>query len=521
MKLLSPITNILESSVNTFVKQPVSILLNNPISSIVTKPISSFVEDPINTIIDNPISNIVTKPVSAIVKDPVSAIVNNSVTNLFTKRVKVPEDLSSVTTIKPGEIDPYDVGMSKSDVDVIWSCVEDLYRTGISPGIVLTLRKHGKVLINRGIGHSHGNGPGDPPDAEKILMTPDSPILQFSASKAVTAMLIHLLVERKQIDLLDPVSQYIPEFAAKGKENTSIYHIISHHGGIPTPPPNTNPELLFDPDGIVQLLCNLKPESKPGRRQAYHAITGGAILGEIIQRVTGKGLREFLDETITKPLEFRYFNYGVAKEDIEKVAKNYATGLPLFFPFSTISDKALSAPFEDVVRVSNDPRFVQTIIPAGNVVATCDEMSQFFQLLLNGGELNGVRIFDPLTIRRAVMESDNIKFDGTMVIPMRYSAGMMLGASPFGMWGPFTNKAYGHLGFINIFCWADPDRDIAVSLQTTGKSLIGGHLITISRLLSAIAWHCRGNEVPDEIKDVYNSYIMPIQRILQKSLMSW
>jgi len=497
MNFFSPIASIIDHTVPSIIKQPVSALFNNPVTSLITSPVSAFIDDPVSTIVNNP------------------------VTVLFTKRSKIPKDLQSVTTIKPGEVDPVDVGMTNSDVNSIWRCIEDLYRTGISPGIVFTLRRHGKVVLNRGIGHSHGNGPDEPANAEKILITPDTPICQFSASKAITAMLIHLLVEQKKIDLLDPVCQYIPEFASHGKHNTSIYHIISHHGGIPTPPPNTDPELLFEPNAFVKMLCNLKPETQGGRRQAYHAITGGAILGEIIQRVTGKDLRVFLDETITKPLNFRYFNYGVKDEDYKHVAKNYATGLPLFFPLSTISAKALSAPFSEVVRVSNDPRFLQTVIPAGNLVATSDEMSQFFQLLLNGGELNGVRIFQPLTIRRAVMESDNIKFDGTMVIPMRYSAGMMLGASPFGMWGPFTNTAYGHLGFINIFCWADPDRDISVSLQTTGKSLIGGHIITIARLLSSIGWYCRGSEVPDEIKDVYNSYLFSVKNLLQKSLLAW
>jgi CubicO group peptidase (beta-lactamase class C family) len=508
------IVTFLDNTVSTCIKRPVHFIFNNPISSLI--------KGPVDFLINNSVSSVVTKPVSSLFEDPVSTIVNNPVTNLFTKRTKIPDDLSSVITIKPGEVNPEDVDMASSDVDAIWGCIEDLYRTGISPGIVFTLRRHGKVVLNRGIGHSHGNGPDDPEDAEKILITPDTPICQFSASKAVTAMLIHLLVERKEIDLLDPVSQYIPEFGVHGKDKTSIYHIISHHGGIPSPPPHTNPELLFEPDEIVKLLCSLKPKSLGGRRQAYHAITGGAILGEIIKRVTGKSIREFLNETIREPLNFKYFSFGVEDEDLDKVAKNYSTGLPLFYPVSTITEKALSAPFDEVVRVSNDPRFLKTIIPAGNLVATSDEMSQFFQLLLNGGELNGKRIFDPLTIKKAVMESDIIKFDGTMVIPMRYSAGMMLGASPFGMWGPFSNNAFGHIGFINIFCWADPDRDISVSLQVIGKSLIGGHLLTISRLLTYIGWYCsKGGDIPDDIKEAYSTYIAPMRTIIQKSLMAW
>jgi len=444
------------------------------------------------------------------------------VVSLVDKRILPPRDLSTVTTYDPeDEVDPESVGLTIDAKKAIWSGVKDLYRTGIYPGISFCLRRKGKIVLNRGLGHAMGNGPGEPASAEKILMRPDTPVCQFSASKAVTAMLIHLLVEKKEIDLLDPVAHYIPEFGCHGKDKTSIYHIISHHGGIPRPPENADPSLLFDLDEFVQVMCKCKPESQGGHRMAYHAITGGAILAEIIKRVTGMTIRQFLDEQIKKPLGFRYFNYGVDDADLDKVATNYATGLPLIFPFSNIVKRALSASWNEVVSVSNQREFKQAIIPAGNLYATADEMTQFFQLMLNGGELNGVRIFKPLTIQKAVMESDYMKFDGTMVIPMRYSAGLMLGASPVGMWGPFTASAYGHIGFINIFCWADPERDISVSLLTTGKSLFSEHLVYIASLLSSISWHCRTAGLPGEITEVYSSYVLPIQKILKQYLLRW
>ncbi|ETR70064.1 MAG: beta-lactamase [Candidatus Magnetoglobus multicellularis str. Araruama] len=444
------------------------------------------------------------------------------ITSLVDKRILPPRDLSTVTAYDPdNEVAPEAAGLTLEAKKAIWSGVEDLYRTGIFPGISFCLRRHGKIVLNRGIGHARGNGPGDPSGSAITPMTPETPVCQFSASKVITAMLIHLLVERKEIDLLDPVAHYIPEFGCHGKDKTSIYHIISHHGGIPRPPEGADPSLLFDLEEFVQILCKSKPESQGGRRMAYHAITGGAILAEIIRRVTGMNIREFLDETIKKPLGFRYFNYGLDDEDMDKVAINYSTGLPLIFPFSGIVKRALSASWNEVVNISNQKEFMKAIIPAGNLYATADEMSRFFQMMLNGGELDGVRIFQPLTIQKSVMESDHMKFDGTMVLPMRYSAGLMLGASPVGMWGPFTAAAYGHVGFINIFCWADPERDISVSLLTTGKSLIGEHIVYIARLLSSISWHCRTVGLPGEVTEVYSSYVLPIQKILQQYLLRW
>ena len=441
------------------------------------------------------------------------------------RTIRIPDDLSLlITHDAPNEAEPTDAGMTRDGVDAIWASVEDLYRTGIYPGISFCLRRKGRVVINRAIGHSHGNGPpgneADLPGAQKILMTPDTPVCQYSASKAVTAMMIHLLAERKVLSLNDPVKKYIPEFAAKRKHEITIHHLISHHGGIPTPPSGVDPEILYDHDAFVKLICGLKPTSSNGGSMAYHAITGGVIMGEIVRRVTGENIRELLRETVQEPLGCQYFNYGVPDDKIHHVAVNYDTGPPLVFPLSAIAKRALSVSWGDVVRISNEPRFMQVIIPSANLVATADEMSRFYQMMLNGGELNGRRIFKESTIRRAIAPAAKMWFDGTMVIPMRYSAGLMLGASPVGMWGPYSESAYGHIGFINIFCWADPARDISVSLQTTGKSLIGLHIGSLVRFLFAVGRHCRIKDDPARDMGSFAAFKAPFQKMLRKIILT-
>jgi CubicO group peptidase (beta-lactamase class C family) len=440
------------------------------------------------------------------------------------RTISIPEDLASLTTHDSlSEAEPADAAMTSEGVDAIWASVEDLYRSGIYPGISFCMRKKGRVIINRAIGHSHGNGPPnnkmDPQNAEKVLMAPDTPVCQYSASKAVTAMMIHLLDERKMLSLDDPVKKYIPEFAANNKHEITIHHLISHHGGIPAPPADVDPEILYDQEGLVKLICGLTPTSKNGASMAYHAVTGGVIMGEIVRRVTGSNIRELLRETIAEPLGFRYFNYGVPDKDIRKVAVNYDTGVPLVFPLSAIAKRALSVSWGDVVRISNEPRFMQVIIPAANLVATADEMSQFYQMFLNGGELNGKRIFKSDTICRAVAPVGKMGLDRTMVIPMRYSAGLMLGASPAGIWGPYSESAYGHIGFINIFCWADPARDISVSLQTTGKSLAGPHIGPLVRFLFTVGRHCRINEEAGGDIGSFASFKAPFQKMLRKLIL--
>ncbi|ETR73275.1 MAG: Beta-lactamase domain-containing protein [Candidatus Magnetoglobus multicellularis str. Araruama] len=405
--------------------------------------------------------------------------------------INIPDDLSQVTVYDPSEeVDPAEAGLTQHDINTIWEGVENYYKTGIHPSIALCLRRQGKIVIKRTIGHAKGNIQGD--TTAPVVMHPETPICQFSASKAVTAMIIHHLAENGQLHLTDPVCHYIPEFGAHGKEAVTVYHVLSHRSGFGIIPDNISTDVLFDHDEAVKMICDMAPQYPAGHTASYHAITGGYILHEILRRVTGKDIREYLKETIQEPLGFKYFNYGIDENKIETVAKSYFTGWPVVYPFTMIVRRSLGGPWDMAVKMANDNRFFTSIIPSANLIATVDEMCQFFQLLLNGGELNGVRIFDPVTVRRAIIEAGKMQLDKSMVLlPMRYSAGMMLGSDPFGMFGPNTQNAYGHWGFINSFSWADPDRDIAVSMLNTGKPFLSTHLVSHFDLLTRIARHCK------------------------------
>jgi CubicO group peptidase (beta-lactamase class C family) len=388
------------------------------------------------------------------------------------RRSRVPRDLSAVTAIE-AEIDPRRVGVDPDVLRTAWQNLESLYRSGIHPAIQICVRRRGEVILNRSIGHAAGNGPDDAPDCRKVLATTRTPFTLFSASKAITAMVAHLLNQRHQIHLDDPVCEYIPEFGVHKKQWITIRHVLTHRAGMPNLPANVmNLEQLNDPDGIMEVLCDAVPTWRPGRQLAYHAITGGFLIGEIVKRVTGKDIRAYLRDEILHPLGFRWMNYGVAKRDLKRVAHNYFTGPPPMPPLSTLLLRALGVPFRQVAEMSNDERFLTSIIPSGNVVATADELSRFYQLLLNGGELDGIRIFEPQSIRRAISEHSYLEFDLTLTLPIRYGMGFMLGGKWLSLYGPDTQYAFGHLGFTNIISWADPQRQIAAALVTNGKPLV-------------------------------------------------
>lgn len=388
------------------------------------------------------------------------------------RRIRVPKDLESVTT-RADEVDPATVDLSRDGVQRIWDATTSLYRSGVHPAISICVRRHGEVVLDRAIGHARGNGPSDAKDAEKVLATPETPMCIFSASKGITAALIHLLDERGVLHIGDPVAEYLPEFARNGKGSITIGHVLSHRAGVPTAPKE-----VFDLDKLGdwelhrQLMYDAKPTYRPGKRQAYHAVSGGNVLGEVVREVTGKSIRDVLAAEILDPLGFRWTNYGVAPADVDQVALNYPTGAILLPPVSTLLTRALGVHPDVATRMSNDPRFLAAVLPAANVVSTAHELSRFYELLRRGGELDGVRVMDQRTIRRALIEQSHMEVDLSLGFPIGFGYGFMLGGRFLSLFGADTPQSFGHLGWINILSWADPQRALSAAVITTGKAPI-------------------------------------------------
>ena len=396
------------------------------------------------------------------------------------RTVDIPTNIASVTDIDAAaEVDAERVDLNTTAVDRIWDACQDLYRSGVYPMLSLCLRRRGEIVINRSMGYYQD---------DKVASI-HTPICLFSASKAVSAVLLHLLEEQGKINLLNPVSYYLPAFAAKGKGSITILQLLTHRGGIAKVPEDIELDLLFDHRAGLKLVCDAEPTDHQGRVQAYHAITTGFIFNELIKVTTGLDAQQYIYKYISKPMGMRYFRFGLNKRDQAHVAVNAITGLD-----SPMVNRALAGVLgvhpDKVVEATNDPRFYSAIIPSANLFATAEEVSRFYQMLLNHGQWQGKKILDPMTVHRATRSLGKFELDKSLFLPMRYSAGFMLGGSPIGIYGKDTQYAYGHLGYANIFSWADPQRDIAVCLMNTGKLALGPHLKTLPTLLNAISTEC-------------------------------
>ena len=402
------------------------------------------------------------------------------------RRIAVPRDLESITTIGDEE-EPAAGSMTADAVERIWGAAVDLYRSGVHPAVQVCVRREGAVVLDRAVGHARGNGPRDDGRVERVAATPATPFLIYSGSKAMTAFVVHMLHERKLLDVGKPVATYIPEYESYGKGDITVAHVLAHRAGVPNLPREAfDLDRALDRDFFVKALSDARPFARPGRFLAYHAVSGGYILGEVVYRVTGKDIRTVLAEEILDPLGFRWTNYGVAKRDVRKVALNYVTGPPTGPPLAQILTRALGLPFDELVAASNDERFLTAIVPAANIVTTANELSRFYEIFRRGGELDGVRIMRAATVRKALTEQSRLEVDLSLGFPTRFGYGLMLGAQVLSLYGRDTQHAFGHLGFTNMLAWADPERALACAVNTNGKPVVYPELARFYGLMQRI-----------------------------------
>jgi CubicO group peptidase (beta-lactamase class C family) len=381
--------------------------------------------------------------------------------------IRVPADLDAITDI--GDEEPR--ALNAVAVEQIWNAARQWYRAGMQPAIQLCLRYHGTVVLNRAIGHGWGNGPTDPVDAEQVPVTTGTPFCVYSAAKAISTTVVHMLVERGSFALDDRVCDYLPDYTGHGKERTTIRHVLTHSAGVPfATGPRPDLRRMNDSDYARQKLGELKPIHRPGLLHIYHGLTWGPLVREIVSAATGRNIREILATEILDPLGFRWTNYGVADGDVALVAPSHVTGKPLPAPIAAGLKIALGGSMTQIIPFSNSPMFLTSVVPSSNTVSTAAELSRFAEMLRRGGELDGVQVLRPQTLRTATKPCRRLRPDvATGLAPMRWGTGYMLGSQRFGPFGRDAAAAFGHTGLTNIAIWTDPARGLAAGLVSSGK----------------------------------------------------
>lgn len=220
-----------------------------------------------------------------------------------------------------------------------------------------------------------------------------------STTKNMIALCALILADRGELDLSAPVAAYWPEFAAASKENVLVRHVLSHTAGLPDLSGLTAVEDLYDWESVTTGLAAQAPEWEPGTAAGYHALTFGFIVGEIVRRITGRGLGEFFAEEVAEPLGAD-FHVGLSSDHDHRVA-------PLIPPPSLTDAYAASAPpgpdgtrrenTGAVVRVkdANSVPWRRAQIPAVNGFGNARSVALVQSVLANQGSAGGVRLLSP------------------------------------------------------------------------------------------------------------------------------
>ncbi|MFT5373856.1 MAG: CubicO group peptidase (beta-lactamase class C family) [Candidatus Latescibacterota bacterium] len=294
-------------------------------------------------------------------------------------------------------------------------------------------------------------------------IAPDSLMHWFSASKPFAAMAIAQLWERGLLSLDDRVVEYLPEFAAHGKEDITLRHVLTHTGGFRS-------RVDLEWGGIaweeaIDRVCAARRERQwvAGRKAGYHIASGWYVLGEIVRRLDGRSFTDYVRAEIFEKLAMddcwigmpaeRYVGYG------ERMASVYNT------ESGTAQEQAFR---EGRVAAAH-------CVPGASGRGPARQLAYFYEALLAGGQRQGQRIVSPQAVEALVARQRNGLFDHTFKHVMDWGLGFVVNSSiygaetvPYGYGHHASPRSYGHSGQQTSVAFADPEWELAVALVVNG-----------------------------------------------------
>ena len=330
---------------------------------------------------------------------------------------------------------------------------------GLHHGAQLAVYVDGELVVDFAGGVS---GPG----GEET--TSETRHLLFSCTKPFAAVALHQLVEQGELGYDDPVVDHWPEFADPGskKAEITVRQVLSHTAGIPYGEFDERAEEWGDWDAAVAAMEAIDPVYEPGEQPAYHTFNFGWLVGELVRRVSGQRIEDYVAANVFDPLGMDDTSIGLREDDTDDVAT-----LVGFEEFDRCRDvgEGLGIPSSESAEAFNDEAVHRAVIPAANGIGTARDMARFYTCLANGGELDGTRLLEQSTVETATRTHAETDDDGTLSRPARYGLGFWTGGLANDMFGTVSReRQFGHAGLGSVFAWGDAERNVGFAYVTNG-----------------------------------------------------
>jgi len=302
------------------------------------------------------------------------------------------------------------------------------------------------------------------------LWEPDTTICVYSTTKGVAGICAAILVDRGLMDYSDPIAKYWPEYASNGKESTTVAHFLSHQTGTPAMSEPTELDDLMNWDLICDRLARQTPYWNAGENTAYHGWTYGYLVGELVRKITGKSIGQFLQEEVSGPLGAEVYIGMPADKDSaaatlyrpkqDHEAPEIEGEIPQFLIDAT-TNPVLDA------ESPNRPEWRAAEMPATCGYASAQGLAKIYsELAQGGGQLISTETLDKMT----TVASDRV--DNLIGMQMNWAHGTLL--NNLGLYGPNEN-AFGYSGWGGSLGCADRDNQVSVGFvcNQMGPDFVG------------------------------------------------
>ena len=355
--------------------------------------------------------------------------------------------------------------VSSAANDKVRAVLESIVKDTDEIGLQVAAYLDGKLVIDAWAGMADPAA-GKPVDGDTLFML-------SSTTKGVTATCMHACVEKHKLSYDMPIVEVWPEFGAHGKEKATLRHALTHQTGVPQTPVGYTPEWLSDWDRMCRGIADLAPMFTIGQRTAYHSLNYGYINGEILRRVDGRTIAQFLQQEICKPLGIDGAYLGVPDSELGRVAVlTDGPPAPADYDARMVGEPAGS----HVADAFNKRPVMQASIPGSGGLFSARGLARHYAMLANWGELDGVRVLPEARIRAGI-ELQSYEWDEIYWIRARRALGYRRGIDT----GPLASPdAFGHVGGGGSFGYADPARRLGIGFSknyfayASGSAVNGG-----------------------------------------------